>query len=130
MRMLAAFPCLLLAFPIAVPAHAQFTGRHVYEPVGTSNPFLGDSRLPGPGIGRDLHDIRQRVDRARDSGAISGREARQLDREARRIGRLADLYGRDGLSASELAELQARAAYLRDAVGRPGKSGGGRSGGH
>jgi hypothetical protein len=109
--------CLLLALPIATSA--QIAGRHVYEPVGASNPFLGDSSLPGPGIGRELHDVRRNIRRARDQGMISGREARQLKREARAIERAASVYGADGLSPSEQTELETRTRILSDAVNKP-----------
>jgi len=115
----------LAASALAAPAAAQIAGRHDYGPVAPANPFLADSRLPGPGLGRELRDIDRRIERARDGGALSGREARALDREARALGRLARLYGRDGLSPSERAELEARAAYLRDSVNRPRPAGGG-----
>jgi hypothetical protein len=104
----------------SVPANAQIAGKRDYGPVPVSSPFLEDSRLPGPGIGREVRDLEGRIDRARNSGTLSRGEARRLEREARAIGRLARRYGRDGLSPSERAELEARAAYLRDAVGRPG----------
>ena len=117
-------PCLLaLAALAAAPAAAQIAGKHDYGPVPLANPFVDDSRLPGPGLGKELRDIDRRIDRARDSGRLSGREARRLDREARAIDRLARAYGRDGLSPSERAELEARARYLRDAVNRPRQSG-------
>jgi hypothetical protein len=109
----------LLAFALAAPAAAQIAGKHDYGPVPAANPFLADSRLPGPGLGKALRGIDRSIDRARDGGRLSGREARQLDREARAIGRLARVYGRDGLSPSERAELEARTAYLRDSVSRP-----------
>jgi hypothetical protein len=107
----------------AAPAGAQIAGKRDYGHVPLSSPFLEDSRLPGPGLGRQLRDIDRRIDRARSSGRLSGRDARRLEREARAVGRLARLYGRDGLSPSERAELEARAAYLRDSVGKP-RSGG------
>jgi hypothetical protein len=113
-----AFALLALA---AAPAAAQIAGKHDYGPVPLSSPFLEDSRLPGPPIGKELRDIEGRIDRARDSGALSRGEARRLEREARAVGRLARLYGRDGLSPSERAELEARALYLRGAVGLPPK---------
>lgn len=114
--------CLLafaLASPAASPAAAQITGRHDYGHVPVASPFLPDSRLGGPGLGKELRDLDRRIDRARDSGLISGREARRLGREARAIGRLGRIYGRDGISPSERVELEARTRYLRDAVGRP-----------
>lgn len=112
------FASILLAFA-AAPAQAQIAGKRDYGPVPVSSPFLEDSRLPGPKVGKQLRDIDKRIDRARESGRISGREARRLEREARAIGRLARLYGRDGLSPSERAELENRAAYLSDSVVRP-----------
>ncbi|MFL6843393.1 MAG: hypothetical protein ACJ8ER_00750 [Allosphingosinicella sp.] len=107
-----------LAFALAAPAAAQIVGHHRYDPVPPSNPFLEDSRLPGPGVGRDLRDIHRKVERARGSGLVSRSEARQLKREERAIGRLAERYGRDGLSPSERAELEIRARILRDNVNR------------
>ncbi|MGZ8287302.1 MAG: hypothetical protein ACXW27_07570 [Allosphingosinicella sp.] len=121
------FPALLAV--AAAPSGAQIAGKREYGPVAASSPFPADSRLPGPGIGREVRDLKGRVDEARDGGALSRGEARRLEREARAIGRLARLYGRDGLSPSERAELETRANYLRDAVGRPGRGGGKRRGG-
>jgi hypothetical protein len=109
---------LVLATSIATPAAARIAGNHPPRQAGPSNPFL-EQRPQGPGIGREVRDIRKRVERARDEGAISKREARQLKREARLIGRLERRYARDGLSASERAELENRAGYLRDAVSGP-----------
>jgi hypothetical protein len=104
--------CLLLA----APASAQIAGRHDYEPVPIANPFLADSSLPGPGIGQEMRDVRGKIHDARESGQISGREARQLRRESRAIERLAGVYGRDGLSQSERRELENRTHYLRGRV--------------
>lgn len=108
----------LLAVALAAPAGAQIAARHEYGPVPLANPFLPDSRLPGPPLGKELRDIDRSIARAREAGRLSGREARRLDREARAVGRLARLYGRDGLSPSERAELEARTRYLRDSVNR------------
>jgi hypothetical protein len=113
---------LLCLAALAAPAAAQIAGKHDYGPVPVASPFLPDSRLPAPPIGKELRDIDRRIDRARDSGRLSGREARRLDREAGAIARLARIYGRDGLSASERAEIEARTAYLRDSVSRPRRS--------
>lgn len=125
MRCFALTAFALLAFG-AAPTHAQIVGKHDYGHVPRSSPFLEDSRLPGPGLGKELRDIEGRIDRARDSGALSRGEARRLEREARAIGRLGRLYGRDGLSPSERAELENRAAYLRGAVSLPPPAGGGK----
>lgn len=118
-----ALPALTLFAIAAAPAGAQIAGKRDYGPVPLSSPFLEDGRLPGPGIGKELGDIGRRIDRARESGHLSGREARRLEREARALGRLARRYGRDGLSPSERAELENRSAYLRDSVGKPGRGG-------
>ncbi len=126
MRVHAALLCLLFACSVAAPAEAGIVGRPPSQPAPRSDPFIGDSWLPGPGTDRDVRDIRRRVDRARDSGTLSRREARRLNREARRIDRLAERYGRDGLSPSERAELEARALYLRGALSRPSQGGRGR----
>lgn len=115
---------LALAATVAAPAYGQIAERPNYGPAGIANPFLSDSRLPGPGVWRDLHDIRGRIDAARDAGEISRREARQLNRQARQIGRLADRYGSDGLTPSERAELDARALALRSQVGATRTNGG------
>jgi hypothetical protein len=103
---------------VSAPAGAQFVGRHDYGPVEGPT-FGGDSSLPGPGIGRELHDVRSRIDRARDSGRLSRSEARQLRREARAIEALAERSDRNGLSPSESRELEARARALGDAADRP-----------
>jgi len=115
-------PALLVPVVLAVaaiPAHAQIAGKRDYGPAPTSSPFLPDSRLPGPGIGREVRDLESRIESARERGALSKGEARRLEREARAIGRLARLYGRDGLSPAERSELENRSNYLRDAVSRP-----------
>ena len=111
--------CALLATLAIHPAAAQIVGPRPPSDYRAPNPFIGDSSLPGPGVRRDVRDIRKRVDRAEESGRISKREARQLDREARLIGRLERRYASDGLSASERRELEARALYLRAALNRP-----------
>jgi hypothetical protein len=114
-----AFVAFALLAAASAPAAAQIVGPRPPSDYQAPNPFIGDSRLPGPGVQRDVRDIRQRIDRAGDSGAISRREAKQLDREARLIRRLERRYASDGLSASERSELEARALYLRSALNRP-----------
>ena len=126
MRSLALPFVMILALAAGARGEAQIAGPLPRGDVRPPNPFISDSRLPGPGIGRDLGDIDDRVDRARKSGDLSGRQARQLKREARQIGRLAERYGRDGLSSSERSEIEARARYLRGAVNAPLGSGSGK----
>lgn len=111
---------ILAIVPVAAPAAAQIAGRPVYGDVPRVDRVgRADSRLPGPGIGRDLRDVRGRIDDARESGRISQGEARGYRREARAIGALASRYGADGLSPWEESELELRAQALRSAVARP-----------
>ena len=113
-------PSLVLLVPLALaaPADAQFVGKHDYGPVGISNPFIGDSRQQPPDIGRELHNVRHDISVARENGALSGREARQLRRETYAIEQAALRYAQDGLSRSEQDELENRTRYLKDAVKR------------
>jgi hypothetical protein len=117
----AAFALCLLAF--ASTASAQIAGKPAYEPVGRSDPFLSDGSVPGPSARRELRSVERRIERAREAGLVSGREARQMKREARAIGRLAHRYGRDGLSASERREIEARTQALKGRVGLPKRRG-------
>jgi len=118
MRSLAAFVLTVFSFSVTDPASAQIAGRYDRGDVPPRDPFLGDGRMPGPSIGQEIGDIVQQIDRARDSGAITRREARRLTRETRQIDDLARRYARDGLSATEGAELEARARDIRNAIGR------------
>lgn len=115
----AVFPAFLVVSSLAVSAHAQFVGKPAYEPVSAPSLFVADIGPPGPGTARELRQIRDRIDRARDSGTLSRKEARQLHREARLIGRNARLFGRDGLSQSERRELQTRTQVLRESISQP-----------
>jgi hypothetical protein len=108
--------CLLLALAAAAPAAAQIVGRNDYGPVGRGDPFIGDSSLSGPGAGREARDIRRDIRSGRQSGQLSRTEARQLGREAKRIGLSDRRYRRDGLSSSESRELQMRVLALRGRV--------------
>ena len=114
----ALFALGLVAFA-AAPAGAQIAGKRDYGHVHRSSPFLEDSRLPAPTIGKQLRDIDRRIYRARESGRLSGRDSRRLERESRALGRLARVYGRGGLSPSERAELESRADRLRESIGKP-----------
>jgi hypothetical protein len=119
MRTAAATVALGLALGgAAAPAAAQIVGRPDYGPVTRPNPFLPDSRPPQPAPAQEVEDLRGRIAAARESGDLSAREARRLEREARLIGRLAVRYGRDGLSDPERGEIATRAAAVRAAVNR------------
>lgn len=119
MHLLAVPLALLFAPSILAPQSSHFTGQHVYAPVAGPDPFIGDSRQPGPGVGRELRDVRHRIRDARESGHLSGREAHQLKREAHAVERLAELYADDGLSRSEQDELENRTHVLSDRVNHP-----------
>ena len=112
------FSLCAAAFLIHSPAAAQFVGRPVYEPVLPAGSFLGDSSLPGPAIGRELRDVRRGIERARETGELTRREAREFRREARLIDRFAERFRRGGLSASERRELEIRARVLRENLAR------------
>ena len=83
----------------------------------------GSVRLPGtievqprasdPAVERELRAARRDIDRRRENGELSRREARQLRRESRRIEHLAERYARDGLSDSERQQLELHAKALR-----------------
>ena len=107
----------LVALPaLSTPAGAQFVPRPNYPPVAAADPFLPDSRLPGPGVWQEVGFLHARIDRAREAGLISRREARRLSRQADRIADRAFIYGRDGLSSSERVELESRARAVDSAI--------------
>ncbi len=114
MRVAAASPLLLL---LAIPAQAQIAGHRDYGPSPIAGHFLPDSRLPGAGMGREVARLRDRIERARETGLISRREARRLDREVRLIGGIARRYARDGVSPSERRELESRSRIVESAIG-------------
>ena len=109
---------ILIGLTAAPPATAQIVGRPTYERVSAPDPFLGNGYIAGPGLRRELRDIDRRIDRARENGMITRREARQLRREAAAIGRLGGVYRHGGLSSSERLELRTRVAVLRDSITR------------
>lgn len=109
---------VVAALCAAGPAGAQIVGRHDYGPAPRASPFLPDSSLPAPPIGRDLRNVRERIGRLEDNGHLTRREARALRREAAWIGGLARRYGRDGLSDAERRELETRTQALRAHLNR------------
>jgi hypothetical protein len=68
----------------------------------------GDSTYAG-----DLREARREIDRRRDRGELTRREARELRREVSMLYTLAHRYGRDGLSQSERRELDMQAQTVR-----------------
>jgi hypothetical protein len=119
MRALVASLCFPLAFALVAPAGAQFVEPHNYGPVSAPNPFIGTSRQRGPGVGRELHNIRERIHAEREAGLLSKPEARRLRREANAIEEQAELSAQQGTSQSAQDELETRTHYLSDAVNRP-----------
>lgn len=89
---------LLSAFAVSAPASAQ--NRDFY-------------RHQGAGIERQLDQIEQQIDRARDRHFISRDEARRFERQAEYIDRLHDRYRRNGLTSFERRDLQNRIDRLR-----------------
>jgi len=121
MRRPLCFALILSALAASAPAGAQIVGHRHYDPAPPQRPFIADSRLLGPSAAREARHLREEVDQAQGSGAMSRGAARALRREARRIARLHRRYARDGLSQSEAAELEARIHALRSEVSRPAR---------
>ena len=88
----------------------------VETPGSVRLPITVEVRSDGSGNStyrRDLDDALDEIDRRRENGELTRREARQLRREAAMIDNLAERYGRDGLSDSELRDLEMHAQTLR-----------------
>ena len=114
---------VLLALPgtasAITPQRASADVRHS----GIAERHPGTTRLPGavdirvgagdPVVAQDLRETRRTIERRRDNGELSRREARQLRREVRVVERLTYRYGQDGLRADERRELALRASVLR-----------------
>ena len=124
--------CLLLMLGVAAApaATAQIVGRPTYERVSVPDPFLGNGDRPGPSVGQELRAIDRRIDRARESGMITRREARAMRREAAGIARLAGFYRQGGFTPSERLELRTRIEVLRDSVNRHRRESPGGQSGH
>ena len=102
----------LVALGLAAPAGAQIVGPHDYGDVRMPERLGPSGRMRSPSPGREARDIRRDIERLRDSGAISRREARQLSRQARLIAR----HGHGSLSDSAVRALEAQALALRSQV--------------
>ena len=115
---------LLIALPLlCAPAAAQIVPPRTYPSVGVADPFLPDSRLPGPSPWQEVGHLRDRIGQARDAGLITRREARRLYRQTDRIAARSYTYGRDGLSSSERTEIESRARAVDSALAQAATDG-------
>lgn len=106
---------------LALPAAVQGASTREGPPSRSDAPGIAEVEtvvIPD-GVGRELHEVREAIERRRDSGELSRREARALRREARRIARAQEWYARDGLDESELDALRLSAETLRHAAQTP-----------
>lgn len=106
-------PIGLLLLPAAAMAQFAPTPR---VPTPRIGPFVPAAGPADPDSRRETHDIRARIDRGRDAGQLSRREARGLRRGTGAIEAMAGRYAADGLSDAEARELSVRAHVLRDEV--------------
>ncbi len=107
---------------LALPASAQAGFTRQGPPPRAGVPGIADVRtvvVPGGG-GRELDEAREAIERRRDSGELSRREARALRREAHRIARAQEWYARDGLDEAEARALRLSAETLRHRAQTPG----------
>ena len=122
MRSIAAV-LLVLAFPSAAHAITPEGARATDRLPGIAEGPPRTTRVPGviqvrvvdydPVVAHDLHEARRSIERRRENGELSWREARRLRREVRLIARTAHRYGQDGLTADERRELALRADVVR-----------------
>jgi hypothetical protein len=113
MRKILISAALVSAAALAAPAAAQYYPDQRYP----------DQRYPdqsydydhrGGDIGRQLDQIRRRINMAEDRNRISRREAAQLLAYVEDVERIHARYRRDGLTQWERSDLQNRLQYLRD----------------
>jgi hypothetical protein len=96
--------------PIACPLQAQF-----WAPPGDGLPNASGAFQAAPHLAT-LRDAGQAIRQARRDGELTRPEAKQLRREQRILGAIAERYAADGLTPSEAAELDFRAHVLLDQV--------------
>ena len=117
---------VLLALPL--PAHAQMapqqapgsarlpgiSGAHPSRAIAERRPIeTHASHSAGaydPAVAKEIDDALDDIERRRDNGELTRREARRLRREVGRVADLSDLYGHDGLSDAERSELRLHAS--------------------
>jgi exonuclease VII large subunit len=93
---------LICAAAVAAPASAQ------YNPQNGGYDYRG-----GQNVERQLHQLRQRVERSEDRDRLSNRERYQLLRQIETIDRLYDRYRRNGLTQWEASDIQNRIQNVR-----------------
>jgi len=106
---------------IAIAAAAiQGGSAPVYGPPAPSMPSApvihalpDDGINNGININRTVQQVLSDIDRGRDSGQLSRRQAKQLRADLDEIGRLEQRYAQDGLSDAERTELRNRAEVVR-----------------
>jgi hypothetical protein len=96
-----------LAFA-ACPLHAQ-----IWAPPGNGLPKPYGPVEPTPHVAT-LHDAGQAIREGRREGQLTRTEAKQLRREQRILGAIAERYAEDGLTPGEAADLDFRAHVLLD----------------
>jgi hypothetical protein len=127
---LTASALLILALPTAAHAITEQAGApdsRRLPGIVERNP--GTTRLPGqieiravpgdPYVAHDLREARETIERRRDNGELTRREARRLRREVRTVSRLSYRYSSNGLRDDERAELALRAQELRSKAAAP-----------
>lgn len=96
-----------VAGTVAVPAVAQpARGWH----------HNGPTRAQVNNLLRDLNQAENRIERSRDRGFLSGREAVSLRREANQIRGRLNVASRNGINNREFAELRSRVNRLEQLV--------------
>jgi hypothetical protein len=103
-------------------APARLPGIVDRTPPGTEhipNPIEVRVRASDRVVTSDLREARRSIERRHENGEISRREARRLRRAVSRVAGLARRYGQDGLSGSEVSELQLHANVVRSQAEAP-----------
>ena len=115
MRKHHALPALL-----ALPLAACLNPSAIAEPhPGAFNPAANSARIDenSAAIGREVRETESRIDRQRDAGTLSRRDARKARRANSLIASMARQYGSDGtMTDSERRELEIRSRDLQTQV--------------
>lgn len=102
------------AMPALLPELFAFVMLTASSPIA-GPPAPRPQSLPSynPASATELRSVRREIDKGRDRGELSKKQARQLRREAGEIAMLERRYAAGGLSDAERAELRNRAEVLR-----------------